>query len=238
MRAILTLSLGIALAVGLGPARAQETDADDRRVITTESFLSSHPDLRYRLIGLEAYDDARHDEALTAFLRAAKYADKPSQSMLGEMHWTGTGTAVDRALGYIWMDLAAERGYPLMVAKRESYWRDMDEPERARALELGRGMYDEYGDAVAQPRMRLVLRRARMGVTGSRVGSVGNLRIVVPTASGTRHLSGDDYYDRKFWQPELYFQWHDRDWQRKGKATVEVGAVETDVEQGEAAPTN
>lgn len=231
MRAILSLSiLGLALATWGGPAQAQQTDADERRIMTTEGFLSAHPDLRWRLEGLDAYEKGRHGEALAHFQRAAKYADKPSQSMLGEMYWRGSGTPADRALGYVWMDLAAERGYPMMIGKREAYWRDMDEGERARALSMGDQMYGEYGDDAAKPRLKLVLKRARLAGSGSRVGAVGNLRIIIPTASGNRMVSGDEYYDRKFWQPELYFAWQDQDWKRKGQATVEVGEIDTDAD--------
>ena len=230
----LLILLGLAAASGVAPA--QTTDADDRRVITTESFLSSHPDLRYRLEGLSAFDEGRPDEALTLFRRAARYADKPSQSMLGEMHWNGTGTAQDRPMGYVWMDLAAERGYPMMVAKREHYWSALTEAERARALEIGAAVMQEYGDATAKRRIELVLKRARRNVTGSRVGSVGNLLIQIPTATGTRVLSGNDYYKREFWQPELYFQWQDQDWHRKGQATVEVGEVEANPTPGDRKP--
>ncbi|MFY2763878.1 tetratricopeptide repeat protein [Arenimonas sp. MALMAid1274] len=226
--------VGLALLAAGGQAAAQITDRDDRRIITTEGFLTAHPDLRYRLEGLDAYEKGKHAEALGLFTRAAKYADKPSQSMLGEMHWKGLGVPVDRAMAYVWMDLAAERGYPLMVAKRESYWRDLDEAERARALSHGDKMYGEYGDDVAKARMRLMLRRERLWGTGSRVGSTGNLRIMIPTASGVRYVSGDDYYDRKFWQPDLYFQWQDQDWKRTGKATVEVGEVQTRLTEDEA----
>ena len=83
-----------------------------------------------------------------------------------------------------------------------------------------------------------MLERAKFDVTGSRVGSVGNLRIYVPTATGNKYINGNDYYDRKFWQPELYFAWQDQDWQRKGQATVEVGEIETEVDPAEAEPSN
>lgn len=224
---LLTLAslLALGLAAHPGLSQAQSTDQEDRRITNTETFLASHPDLRYRLEGLDAYEKGRPEEALRQFTRAAKYADKPSQSMLGEMHWKGTGTAVNRPLGYAWMDLAAERGYPMMVAKREHYWTSMTEAERVQAIAVGEPIMAEYGDAAAQPRMALILKRAQRNVTGSRVGNVGNLEIQIPTAAGMRRVMGKDFYDDKFWKPEQYFEWHDKDWGRPGVGRVEVGEL-------------
>lgn len=83
--------------------------------------------------------------------------------------------------GYIWMDLAGERGYPLMLAKRERYWRALDEVQRARS-------------------------------TGSRTGVPGHLRILINTPAGPQEIDGSRYYDEKYWDPEQYFAWQDRDW--------------------------
>jgi hypothetical protein len=224
-RALLALAVLVPLLGLPGGAQAQQARGKERVVATSESFLSAHPDLRYRLEGLDAVEKGRPEQAIGLFRRAARYADKPSQSMLGEMHWTGSGVPVDRVQGYIWMDVAAERGYPLMVAKRESYWSQLSDEERLRAREVGVAVMDEYGDAAAKPRLEKLLLRAKRNVTGSRVGNVGNLVIRIPTPTGYREVTGDDYYDRKFWEPERYFKWQDQDWvQPEGK--VDVGDVE------------
>jgi hypothetical protein len=220
------LLASLCFAPGIAPG--QELKGDERIVASSEAFLGAHPDLRYRLSGLDAHERGEHAGALVDFQRAARYGDKPSQSMLGEMHWQGVGTPVDRGMGYVWMDLAAERGYPLMLAKREHYWASMDEAERARALAMGAQMYDEYGDAAAKPRLERELKRARRNMTGSRVGSVGRLEILIPTPGGTRRISGDDYYDPKFWEPEQYFRWQDSEWLPNPKGVVEVGDIVAD----------
>lgn len=220
------------LALAALPVAAQVTSVEDRVFLSSEAFLSGHPDLKFRLEGLAAYEDGKYEVARVAFQRAARYSDKPSQSVLGEMHWLGKGIPADRAMGYVWMDLAAERGYPLMIAKREHYWRAMTEQERARALEVGAGMYEEYGDAVAKPRLSRKLALARRNTTGSRTGFVGNLVIQIPTPSGTRQVQGSDYYDRKFWEPERYYQWQDQDW-KQAKGSVEVGDL---LDADDAAP--
>lgn len=197
--------------------------------VLTEGFLSAHPDLRWRREGLHAYANKRHGEAMEYFLRAARYADKPAQAMIAEMYWNGVGVAQDRALGYAWMDLAAERFYPNLLIVREAYWAGISESEQRDAIERGQALLAEYGDDVAKPRMAKALRKGR-SVTGSRVGFVGNLEIIPftgPNAGNGMSIRGDEYYAPKYWQPDKYFEMQDRAWNapvRKGR--VEVGEVE------------
>lgn len=198
--------------------------------LMTEGFLSAHPDLRWRREGLHAYANKRYDEAMTYFLRAARYADKPSQAMIAEMYWKGIGVAQDRRLGYAWMDLAAERFYSNFVIKREEYWRALSEIEQREAIVRGQPLLAEYGDDVAKLRMAKVLRKER-SVTGSRVGFVGNLEIIPftgPNAGSGITIRADEYYAPKYWQADKYFEWQDQLWDapaaRKGR--VEVGDVE------------
>lgn len=210
------------------PAHAQTADDSDERVImSSAAFLSGHPDLRYRLSGLDKFKKGDYDGALTHFRRAARYGDKPSQGMLGEIYWEGTGVPQDKAMGYVWMDLAAERGYPLMLAKRERYWSELDAQGRARALELGQQAYAEYGDEVAKARLDRELRFAKRNTTGSRVGSVGALTIIIPTPSGEEVIDGSKFYDEKFWDVDQYLQWQDADWVNNAEGTVDVGDVMT-----------
>lgn len=224
MPPLVCLVLVLALSAPLA-ARAQSVDrADEALVTATEGFLSAHPDLRHRIAGQEAFRKGDYAEALVRFRRAARYGDKPSQGMVGEMLWNGLGAPADRVQGYIWMDLAGERGYPLMLARRERFWSELDETERARVVEAGQAVYAEYGDDVAKPRLAAVLRRERSRTTGSRTGVPGNLRIVVNTPAGPREIDGSKYYDEKFWDAGQYFAWQDRDWvQPAGR--VDVGEV-------------
>lgn len=198
--------------------------------LMTEGFLSAHPDLRWRREGLRAYSSKRYDQAMEYFLRAARYADKPAQAMIAEMYWTGVGVAQDHALGYAWMDLAAERFYSNFIIKREAYWGTLDEAEQRDAIARGRPLLAEYGDDVAKQRMVKALRKHR-SVTGSRVGFVGNLEIIPftgPYAGTGMTIRGGDYYAPKYWQPEKYFEWQDEVWDapaaRKGR--VKVGEIE------------
>lgn len=163
------------------------------------------------------------------FLRSARYADKPAQAMIAEMYWKGIGVPQDRALGYAWMDLAAERFYSNFVIMREQYWGALDETQRREAIERGQPLLAEYGDDVAKPRMAKILRKQRT-MTGSRVGFVGNLQIIPftgPNAGTGMTIRGDEYYAPKYWRADKYFEWQDEIWEapaRKGK--VEVGDLE------------
>src|SRR3546814_493841 len=60
-------------------------DPTENPVMVTSGFLNSHPDLRYRLLGMEAMREDRHGDAFKFFRRAAHFADKPSQGMVAEM---------------------------------------------------------------------------------------------------------------------------------------------------------
>src|SRR3546814_4578884 len=119
----------------------------------TSGFLTAHPDIRWRREASYSYNRKEYDLAMDQFLRAARYADKPSQAMIAEMHWRGIGVPQDRELGYAWMDLAAERMYPNFVIKRESYWQLLDADPRRNAIERGQQLLDEYGDHAAKQRL-------------------------------------------------------------------------------------
>ncbi len=223
MIGLLVLCAGLAEAKG--PAKRAEIDP----AVLTDGFLAAHPDLRWRREGVEAYEKQDYPRALQYFTRAAHFADKPSQAMVAEMHWRGIGTTADRVLGYIWSDLAGERLYPDFIAIREHYWRQLDEAERAQAVERGQAILDEYGDAAAKPRLERVLRRERRQVTGSRVGSVGALTIIPmtgPMASIGMTLSGDQYYAKKYWEPREYWRMQDEIWRAPIRGRVHASDLQ------------
>jgi hypothetical protein len=200
--------------------------------ILTEGFLSAHPDLRWRREGLYSYNKKQYDIAMDQFRRAARYGDKPSQAMLAEMYWEGIGTKQDRGLGYAWMDLAAERRYANFLIMRERYWRKLDAAQQQDAIERGQPLLAEYGDDIAKPRMSWVLKRARLTMTGTRTGSLGMagpMRIIPmtgPLAGSGLTLSGEDYYQKKYWAPKEYWEWQDEVWSAPREGKVEVGDVE------------
>lgn len=221
----------VALIAVSGTAAASSSSAavteDDVLVTTSENFLSAHPDLRWRNRGESAYQKGDYPQARELFRSAARYADKPSQAMLATMLWEGKGGTADRALAYAWMDLAAERGYPGFIATRERYWQALSADERKRALDVGTAIYAEFGDDVAKRRLEVELRRARLSVTGSALGHVGNLpiRLRLPNGSMSPPIPSTRYYDPRYWEPEQYWQWQDRKWKDPAKVQVEVGPL-------------
>lgn len=225
LRALLGLSLAVAgfAAVAAPP---EDNPMEDREMLSA-GFLAGHPDLRYRIEGQKALDDGRPEAAFAFFRRASLYADKASQAMVGEMLWKGHGTDIDRPLAYAWMDLAAERGYRGFLGFRERYWEQLDEVEREQAVNEGQAVYARYGDAVAQPRIAAVLRRARSLVTGSRTGFVGSLKIHTTGPDGEPiTIDGSKFHDERYWDPRQYAAWHDRIWMNPRVGRVDVGDSE------------
>ncbi len=201
---------------------------EDPSVLAAVLYTSAHPDLYNRSLGFRSLEDGLAEAAHGQFLRAARHADKPSQAMLAEMYWKGLGVPRDRATAYAWMDLAAERHYRGFILLREAYWAELDEAERARALEVGQGLYAEYGDDVAKPRQERAMQRARRATTGSRTGFVGALKVRVPGPGGSSvEVDGSRFYAARYWQPEDYWAWQDEIWiSPLPEATVTVGDLE------------
>ena len=50
---------------------------DDAFIVQSRSFLSSHPDLYARVLGMKSYSKGDYKEAMRQFRKGAYYADKP-----------------------------------------------------------------------------------------------------------------------------------------------------------------
>ena len=224
-----------------GSVHAQTAGSDDPRA--ANDFLVYHPDMGNRKIAMEAYKRGSFVVAADHFRRAARYADKTSEAALAEMLWKGEGVAMDRPQAYAWMDMAAERGYPSLLALRERYWQQLNPTEQARALEVGQTVYAEYGDSVAKPRLAVQLRRGLLGVTGSHAGYVGTVGTVgaLPVRnviSGDRgpplafegevHAAdGNQYYAPQYWKEKEYFASQDALWNAPARhGVVDVGPLQ------------
>ena len=226
VRSMIAILFAIASPLVLAQENGKHSLIDP--AVLSAGFLESHPDLDWRLKGLRAYRKQEFKTALRYFLRAARYADKPSQGMVADMYWAGLGTPVDRSLGYAWMDLAAERSYPQFAIFRERYWDALNAAERADALERGKAVYAEYRDSVAKPRLEKELRRGRARSTGSRTGSTGTgiwIGIQNGPAAGNV-VRGDEFYAKKYWVPEKYWQLQDKIWKAPKRGQVHVGELE------------
>lgn len=226
------------LAAALLPALALAEDQEKREplpqdptqdpMLMAAGFLQQHPDLIYRKYGIEALKKKDYAKAVEHFRKAGYYADKPSQAMLAELLWNGTGVAKDRAAAYAWMDLAAERGYRVFVLPREKYWLDMNEAERKRALEVGEELYATYGDEQAKDRLSLALRWEKKKAVGSRLGGFAGASVQVSTPGNDEgdlgnSVDGSKFYDPQFWDPDKYWDYTDKLWKnigRQGRVTV------------------
>lgn len=194
---------------------------DDVFIVQSRSFMASHPDLNSRSLGMQNYQKGNFEEAIRQFRKGAYYADKPSQAMVAEMLWKGEGVEQNKPEAYAWIDLAAERLYKDLVAKRENYWAELSAEQRLQAVEKGRAIYEKYGDKVAKRRLENILEKDRRNITGSRTGYVGVLKIEIPGPGGMPiNVNGEQFYQDKFWQPELYWRWQNVTWKALPSGTV------------------
>lgn len=222
------VSLFLLVAGALSPSAsvARPSLEQEEAMYSSAAFLRAHPDLKFRRRGLDAYESGDAALAFRHFVRAARYADKPSQAMLAAMLWEGDGVARDRAAAYAWMDIAAERGFVALLARRETFWAGLDAAQRAQALAIGSRLQPEFGDAAAKPRLERQLRRARHGVTGSRVGFAGTpLRVTLNLGGERLRVQAHDYYHADYWQPERYWALQDAEWTDTPAGHVDVGAL-------------
>ena len=220
------LALALLLApLATLPALAQEGRTPDALIMSSQGFLDAHPDIKFRQQGLKAWEKGDYEEALGLFKRAARFGDKPSQGMVAEMMWRGEGTAQNRPEAYAWMDLAAERKYRPMLIQREIYWETLTPAEREAALAVGKSLYEEYGDAAAQPRLEIKMRQAKKKSAGTRTGFVGNVVINIPTPGGNFTIDGSNYYHPDYWEPAKYWAWQEKGWKDPPRGMVDVGPL-------------
>lgn len=222
LAALLGLSAG-AVAAASPPAR----DPAEDQAMADIGYLQLHPDVEYRQLGLQSYKRGHLQTAAERFRRAGYFGDKPSQGLLAEMYWKGEGVPADRALAYVWMDMAAERGYRDLAILRERYWAAMTAPEHERALREGPPLYAVYGDPAVKPRYQRHLTRQRNQITGSHIGvdvGVGASAGNEGGFQGQSKIGG--FYESSNWNAEQYWQRQDRFWQSRLGGSVSVGEIE------------
>ena len=212
------------------------------QVAAQSHYELHHPDVLHRERGLAALEDGEFGDAMEEFKRSAFFADKGSQAMIAEMYWSGQGVSEDRVLAYIWMDLAAERGYPLMIGKRESYWNALSSAEQQRAVTEDRNVFDEFADHVAKPRLEAILRSGKRQSPGSRVGG-SSAFVDVYTEISRTSLRGEaqgtyrpQYYAARYWNPRSYWEHVDLAWAKPPQGVVEVLPLSTLDKDGAGEP--
>jgi hypothetical protein len=252
------LSLGLGLGLGLGlfwsTASAQTIATPvapfEQDLLEEEGILGAHPGFRWRREALLALERGQQTHVQTWLERAARYADKPAQALIGERYWHGDGVVRDPALAYAWMDLAAERGYTVFIAHRENYWAKMDEGQRRRALEVGQAIYAEYGDDAAKPRLAKHLQRRLAQQSGTRLGGLSSVEVYRPPSHNPSGEQGigrgktrgfyigmrlPNYYQDKLWKADEYFAWQDQQYIGLPEGLVTVGAMEPEGERESSA---
>jgi hypothetical protein len=83
-----------------------------------------------------------------------------------------------------WAALAAERGDQDYVDAREMIYADLTRDEFAKANEIWRDLKKTYADDIALERAKTRWAQVKAGITGSRVGGVGNLKVGAESSGG------------------------------------------------------
>ena len=166
------------------PAYDSDHGAEARlRGLGTAPEADARPGEYYFLLGAEAFRKHDYEHAVEMYQVAASWAYKPAEYNLGVMYARGQGVAVDLPRAMAWLALAAERNEPHYVDAREAVYAEMSKEQFEQANVLWRDMKKTYGDEVALRRAKARWAEVRSHMTGSRVGSVGNLSVGLPNAN-------------------------------------------------------
>ncbi len=192
-------SLGICLLalvmLGLAsPAVASET----------LSYADRTPGQQRMADGHSAYRARQYSTALQHYRRAAYWADKFGHYNVGVMYYHGKGTEQDVPRAWAWFELAAEREYPQMRELAELLWDRLDAEQQHEAKRiLENELLETYGDEAAIARTMRRMNRERRRVTGSRVGHVGNLKVL--------EVEGGVRFDENALGITIYYTGHQTD---------------------------
>jgi hypothetical protein len=140
----------------------------------------ARPGEYYFLKGAHAFRKHDYAFAIQMYQVAASWAFKPAEYNLGVMYAQGQGVEVDLPRAMAWMALAAERNEPHYVEAREAVYASITPAQFEQANAIWRELKTTYGDAVALRRAKARWAEVKSHMTGSRVGSVGNLTVGMP----------------------------------------------------------
>ena len=140
-----------------------------------------------------------YSEALRLFELAGFWANKIAQYNAGLMHYNGIGVPVDRVRGVAWLGIAAEAQDDLAVRALQVAYASLGADEKREAGALFKQLDEKYGDAVSLPRALSRFEDQARNVTGSRVGSIGNLTVYEAGIGGNGSMgeSGFTYLRRQ-----------------------------------------
>jgi Sel1 repeat len=134
----------------------------------------------YFIKGADAFRKHEYEFAIEMYRVAASWAYKPAEYNLGVMYARGQGVDTDLPRALAWMALAAERNEKHYVDAREAIYAAMTREQFDQANVIWRDLKQTYGDEVALVRAKRRWAEVKSQMTGSRVGSVGNLSVGVP----------------------------------------------------------
>lgn len=126
-----------------------------RTMARTNTF--GHPDQYGQLTGMQDYTAGHYKAAMRQFLIGARYADKLSQLSIGLMYLQGQGVTRDPVQALAWISLSAERRYPKFVATRDQLAAQLSQAQQTQARQRLEELMQQYGDAIAKPRMVLAM---------------------------------------------------------------------------------
>jgi hypothetical protein len=189
-RKVLAAALAAAFVTLLAPQSATAGDAPDyssdamSNLPSQWGFGTPEEDGRPgQYYFIKAVDAAKHRDyrfAIDMYRAAASWAYKPAQYNLAIIYLRGDGVPVDKPRAMAWAALAAERNDADYVEARELIYADLTKDEFAKANEIWRELKPTYGDAVALERAKTRWAQVKAGITGSRVGGIGALRVGTP----------------------------------------------------------
>jgi Sel1 repeat len=143
----------------------------------------ARPGEYYFMVAVHAFRKNDFAFAIQMYEVAASWAFKPAEYNLGVMYSRGQGVPVDMARGMAWMALAAERNEKRYVDAREVIYAELTKEQFEQANGIWRELKKTYGDEVALRRAKARWAQVKSSMTGSRVGSVGNLTVGMPNAN-------------------------------------------------------
>ncbi len=144
----------------------------------------ARPGEYYFLLAVHAFRKNDFTFAIQMYEVAAAWAFKPAEYNLAIMYSRGQGIPVDLPRGMAWMALAAERNEKRYVDAREAVYAEMTPEQFEQANAIWRELKKTYGDEVALRRAKARWAQVKSSMTGSRVGSVGNLSVGMPNPNG------------------------------------------------------
>ena len=143
----------------------------------------ARPGEYYFLLAVHAFRKNDFTFAIQMYEVAAAWAFKPAEYNLAIMYARGQGIPADLPRGMAWMALAAERNEKRYVDAREVIYAELTKEQFEQANGIWRELKKTYGDEVALRRAKARWAQVKSSMTGSRVGSVGNLSVGMPNAN-------------------------------------------------------